>query len=197
MFNCLIPVNVLPATSVDLNSKFHIDLNGESFYLTLQQLAETLNPSAAKIIQETLIPTQTNQKTFVVPGIPENIIVSKGRTNLTPDSTTIVRDYNYNNVTGIITTTKGLVYNADPIQSEKLYITGFSNSVGSIQIIEITQEDQTEVFYSGAPSFLKVIAGRTNMIEGLDFTRTKYSSNNKITFTKGKALNSTVTIIKF
>ena len=184
------------AQSVDLTSKFHIDLEGTSYYLTLQQLADKISPSTSQVIQEILIPTQSNQKTFLVPGNPENVLVQKGRTNLIPDSSTIVRDFDYDASTGLITTTKGLIYNIDSSKSEKLYVTGFSNKVGTIQVIEATEEDQTEFYYSGAPASVKVMAGRTNMLEGTDFNRTRYSTNNKVTFTKGKPIGSVVLIIK-
>lgn len=186
-----------PAQSVDLTSIFPIELNGTTYYLTLQQLFDAIQPNAPQIIQETLIPTQANQKTFLVPGNPEQVIVWKGRTNLIQDSSSMVRDFDYDSSTSVIVTTDGLNYDPDPIKSEKLYVTGFSSAIGTIQIIEATEDDQVDFFYSGVPAFVIVMAGRTNMIEGRDYTRTRYSSNNKITFTKGKPINSLVTVIKF
>ena len=182
--------------SLDIASKFHIDLNGTSYFVSLERLRDFLNPVSTQVIQEVLIPTQANQKTFLVPGSPENVLIQKGRTNLIQDSTTVVRDFDYDASTGVLVTTKGLIYNIDPLKSEKLYVTGFSSKVGSIQKIEATEEDQIEFFYSGSPANVKVISGRTNMLEGIDFTRTRYSTNNKLTFTKGKPIGSLITIIK-
>lgn len=184
------------ATTVDLTAIFPIEFEGTTYHLSLQQLKDGLGVGGPKMVQGVLIPTQANQTQFLVPGNPEYLLLQKGRTNLLKDSTTEVRDFDYDASSGLITTTKGLIYNADETQSEKLYYTGFNSDTGAIQTVKITTEDQTEVLYSGAPAIVKVLAGRTNMIEGVDFTRTNFSENNKLVFTKGKPIDTLITIIK-
>lgn len=189
-------------TILDLANKFHVDLNGTSYFITLERLRDFIRPSTTQVIKETLIPETNNQRTFLVPGKPEVVHVKKGRVNLIEDTTTTTYDFEYDASNGIITTTTGLKVSQDPTQTEKLFVIGFSSEIGTKQIIEATQEGQTEFFFSGAPSTIEVISGRSNRIESTidttyDYTRTRFSTNNKITLTKGVPIGTLITIIKF
>lgn len=189
-------------TTLDLDNKIHVDLNENSYYMTLQRLKDFLNPTASQVIKETLIPETNNQVQFIIPGKPEVVHIQKGRTNLIEDTEDTTYDYDYDADNGILTLAKGLKVDADPTQTEKLFLIGFSSQIGTKQVLEATEDNQTEFFFSGAPSIIQVITGRTNRIENTadttyDYTRTRYSTNNKITLTKGVPIGSLITLIKF
>ena len=189
-------------TTLSLDNKIHVDLNENSYYMTLQRLKDFLNPTTSQVIKETLIPETNNQVQFIIPGSPEVIHVQKGRTNLIEDTADTTYDYNYDADNGLITLAKGLRVDADPTQTEKLFLIGFSTQIGTKQVIEATTDNQTEFFFSGAPSNMQVIVGRTNRIESTsdttyDYIRTRYSTNNKITLTKGVPVGSLISLIKF
>lgn len=177
-------------TTIDLSEKLPVDVNGTTKFLTLQRIFDFFNPSAPQVFEEILKPNAQGQKSFVVISKPDFVLVSKGRVPQIQSTDTETYDFSYDSATGILVTEIGLDL------AENLYVTGFSSKVGSIQQIEATANGQTEFFFSGAPNIIRVLEGRANRLETIDYTRTRFSTNNKIDFVNGVDLGTIVTIVK-
>ena len=178
-------------TTLAPSSKIHVDNATTSEYVTIQQIIDASTPSTTQVTKEELIPDTQGQKTFLVPGNPENIEVTRGRTPLIENSLLVIYDYSYDPITGILVTTEGV----DLLQ--RLFVTGFSNQTSTKQQIIATIENQTEFFFSGAPNNINVTAGRSPQIETIDYVRTRFSVDNKIDLTEGVASGTIITIRKF
>lgn len=177
-------------TTLDPLSKFHVDLNGFSQYLTVQQVVDaavhqiqTANLNSEKI---TLTAIADDQTVFLLPKKPENIDILFNDAFLTEGYA-----YTYDSLTGEITLTNGV-----PNGSE-LNVRTFTNAISTKQTVIATIDNQIVFNYSGAPSNIEVVVNDGFLTEPYGYSRTNYSVGNFITLTNGVPIGSSVQIRKF
>lgn len=195
-------LDFVEATELNISDFIEVSQGGSNKKAPLSLLLSLIETQNVKSKPFVLVPTTDNQTIFNVPNSPNNIDLRKGRVIQIEDYDNETNDFNYNPNTGVLVCSRGV--NAS--KGERLFGRAYGNDFSTVQYIKATSEGQTEFFFSGAPESIEVSVGRVMLNENYteddeviirDYSRTNYSTNNKINTTKGVALDAIIKIRKF
>lgn len=160
----------LPAPGIE--NIWYITLDDKGLYLYYNSQYNLMNNGASNTAQPSDLITLTKANGFVIniPSKPDNIDIWKESFKLINHPQ---RDFEYNNVTGDVT-----LYTE--AAGEYFEIRPYGINI-STQILEATAINQTLYNISGAPASIDANFEGFKMREGIDYTRTYFSTNNSIT----------------
>lgn len=160
----------LPAPGTE--NTWYITLDKNELYLYYNAQYHLMNGSSAQTqTSNPLLLTVDSGFNITLATKPDNIDIWKNGFKLTNHAT---RDFEYNNTTGFIT-----LY--EEAAGELFEIRPYGSTLSTQQIIVASTAGQTVFNYSGNPASIDAIFEGFKMREGIDYTRTYFSTNNNLT----------------